>query len=123
MPPNGEHPAVSDPRLQGAVVAAVLGHRICKEVSKNAEGQVVVRFVATYDAAHHVCPHLRCRTRREMCRRHTAVYGDAEPLAYLGAWLQRGPELPGRMDHVQFCPTGKDVKRFVEAHGLPVFIM
>ena len=95
MPARGEHPAVSDPRLQGAVVASVLGHNIHKEVSRNAEGKVVsVRFVAMCDMAHHVCPHPWCRKRREMCRRQTAVYGDAEPLAYLGAWLQRGPEIP-----------------------------
>ena len=102
----------------------MIGHNICKEVSNNAEGQVVnVRCAAMCDVAHHVCPHLRCRKRREMCRRQTAVCGDAEPLAYLGAWLQKGPEIPGRMDHARFCPTGKDVKRFVDAHGLPVFIM
>ena len=84
---------------------------------------VSVRFVAMCDMAHHVCLHLRCWKRRDMGRRQTAVYGDAEPLAYLGAWLRRGPETPGRMDHLQFCPAGKDVKSFVEAHGLPVFIM
>ena len=84
---------------------------------------VSVRFVVMCGMAHHVCPHILCRKRREMGRRQTAVYGDAEPWAYLVAWFQRGPDIPARMDHVQFCPTGKDVKRFVEAHGLPVFIM
>ena len=118
-----EHPAASDPRLQGSVVACVMGHNICREVGRRSDGTVKsIRFVAQCAVPHHADPLRRCRKRRELGRGQTSVYGDGEVLAYLGAWIIRGADKDCRGAHVRFSPTAKDVKRFVDEHGVPDFL-
>ena len=119
---RGEHPAAGDPRLQGIVVAIVLGRPICKEIGRDADGVVTsVRFVAVCDLGCHACPRMRCRKRRESGAAQTSKFGEREPLAYLGAWLEKGMKYGDRDQHIAFKPSHKAVREFAAEHGLPEF--
>ena len=103
-------------------MAIVLGRPICKEIGRDADGVVTsVRFVAVCDLGCHACPRMRCRKRRESGAAQTSKFGEREPLAYLGAWLEKGMKYGDRDQHIAFKPSHKAVREFVAEHGLPEF--
>ena len=63
------------------------------------------------------CPHCKVTRNRgfNVSSLETADFGDAEPYAYLGAWLQHGPGL-NRVEHKKIDPTPFEVREFARQH-------
>ena len=56
-----------------------------------------------------------CGKRRNTGPSQCSRFGEAEPYAFIGAWLRAGSEYPDRDSHISFAPTVDIVQDYLQS--------
>ena len=96
----------------GSIVDMVEGQAVRVE-ERGIEGTLGYYRRICVTCPFHTLPRaLPCRARRNTGPRQTARLGVHEPLAYIGAWLERGSSFSSREDHVAFKPSDAETRAY-----------
>ena len=70
------------------------------------------------------CPHHLgnppCTKARNCGASQTATFGEMEPAAYLGVWLQRRDDFVDRASHMAYAPALREIQAFMLEQGWPM---
>ena len=58
-----------------------------------------------------------CCKSRKVGPRTTSVWGEIEPWALLGCWLEKTDQCSTRLDHMVWTPSAAEIRDFIERRG------